>query len=78
MELQSAVQLHNLIGVRGSVMIFWKGRAVEVDRCYRTSMGLFFSGVLRDASNIDFEVTEEHAYEPQFVVTSKARVNWPW
>ena len=78
MAPQSAIQLQNLIGVRGSVMIFRAGRAVEVDRCIRTMSGFYFSGILRDGSNIDFEVTQEHAYDPQFVVTSKARVNWPW
>lgn len=78
MELQTAEQLHTLIGVRGSVMIFRKGIAIEVDRCYRTMHGFFFSGILRNGDNIDFEVTQEHAYDPQFPVTSKARVNWPW
>lgn len=78
MELQSAVQLQNLIGVRGSVMIFRQGRAIEVDRCVRTMHEFFFSGILRNGDNIDFSVTQEHAYEPQFVITSKARVNWPW
>lgn len=78
MELQSAIQLQNLIGVRGSVMIFRAGRAIEVDRCVRTSMGLYFSGINRAGDNVDFEVTQEHAYDPQFPITSKARVNWPW
>lgn len=78
MELQSAVQLHNLIGVRGSVMTFRHGRAIEVDRAVRTSTGLFFSGINRDGQNVDFEVLGESIWEAQFVITSKARVNWPW
>ena len=78
MELQTAEQLQNLIGVRGYVMIFWKGRAVQVDRCVRTRDEIFFSGILRNGDNLDFSVTQEHMYEPQFVITSKTRVNWPW
>jgi hypothetical protein len=78
MDLQNAMQLQNLIGVRGYVIIFWGGKAVQVDRCMASRDWIRFGGFYRNGDPMEFEVTREDAYKAQFVVTSKARVNWPW
>jgi hypothetical protein len=78
MEPQTAEQMQNLIGVRGYVMTFWKGRAVLLDWCSGGHTGYSFRGLDRMRNPVDIHIPLADATKPLFVVTSKTRVNWPW
>jgi len=78
MELQTAEQLQNLIGVRGYVITFWKGRAILLNWCSGGTTGYTFRGLDRFRNPVEIHVQLAHATDQQFVITSKARVGWSW
>jgi hypothetical protein len=77
MNLQTAEQLQNLIGVKGEVMTFWQGRAVLLNYCVNRLAGYSFRGLDRRMNYVEINVPLANATTPMFVITSKARVNWP-
>lgn len=76
--IQTAEQLKNLIGVRGYVMTFWKGRAVMLNYASEGTTGFSFRGLDRQRNTVEIHISLAEATMPLFVITSKRRVNWPW
>ena len=76
--MNTAEQLLNILGNRGEVMIFWEDRAVCIDRLFRTGQAMHFSGYDRYGVDVKIVVPQADLDKPQFMVTSKARVNWPF
>lgn len=76
--MNTAEQLLNILGTRGEVMIFWQGRAVCIDRLFRTGQAMHFSGYDRNGDDVEIVVPQAEIDVPKFMVTSKARVNWPF